>query len=158
MRAHTHTHTLKHKALINVIASLQCISGVQYIRRLWREFGTTIQWEDVSKPLVHSWNLLLSYFMVPLLRFVLVICLALTVMILIEKLFVGAVSLTVRIFKIKPEKRYKWEPIKQDEEMGTSVYPMVLVQIPMYNEKEVVKFTCIINGIIIIGIVYLSIL
>lgn len=76
--------------------------------------------------------------MVPLLRFVLVICLALTVMILIEKLFVGAVSLTVRIFKIKPEKRYKWEPIKQDEEMGTSVYPMVLVQIPMYNEKEVV--------------------
>lgn len=131
-----HKHTRAQSA--HVIASLQCISGVQYIRRLRREFGTTIQWQNVSKPLVQSWNLLLSYFIVPLLRFVLVICLALTVMILIEKLFVGAVSLIVRIFKIKPEKRYKWEPIKQDEEMGTTVYPMVLVQIPMYNEREVV--------------------
>ncbi|KAJ4746003.1 cellulose synthase like [Rhynchospora pubera] len=82
--------------------------------------------------------MLRSIVMVPLLRFVLAVCLAKTLMILIEKLFVGAVSLIVQIFKIKPEKKYKWKPIKPDDGMGSSVYPMVLVQIPMYNEKEVV--------------------
>jgi hypothetical protein len=74
-------------------------------------------------------------------------------MILIEKLFVGTVSLIVRIFKIKPEKRYKWEPMKKDEELGSSAYPLVLVQIPMYNEKEVVYLNIIEVRIIIIHIV-----
>ncbi|KAJ1701375.1 hypothetical protein LUZ63_001154 [Rhynchospora breviuscula] len=116
-------------------------SSVVQIRRLWREFATTIKWENVSEPVLYGLNLLRTFFVLPLLQFVLVLCLAMTVMILLEKLFVGAVSLIIRIFKIKPEKRYKWEPIKKDEELGSSVYPMVLVQIPMYNEKEVYKLS-----------------
>lgn len=43
----------------------------------------------------------------------------------------------VKLFGRKPDKRYKWEPLKDDLELGNSAYPMVLVQIPMYNEREV---------------------
>lgn len=36
-----------------------------------------------------------------------------------------------------PEKIYKWVPLSQDAELGSLTYPMVLVQIPMFNEREV---------------------
>lgn len=49
----------------------------------------------------------------------------------------GVVIAFVKLFGRKPNKRYKWEAIKDDIELGNSAYPMVLVQIPMYNEKEV---------------------
>jgi len=41
------------------------------------------------------------------------------------------------VFGRRPEKRYKWEALKEDVELGNSTYPMVLVQVPMYNEREV---------------------
>lgn len=47
------------------------------------------------------------------------------------------VVLYVKLFKRKPEKVYKWKPMQEDIELGDESYPMVLVQIPMYNEKEV---------------------
>ena len=49
----------------------------------------------------------------------------------------GIVIVLIKLFGRKPEKRYNWEPIKDDVELGNSAYPMVLVQIPMYNEREV---------------------
>lgn len=51
----------------------------------------------------------------------------------------GIVIVLLKLFGRKPEKRYKWEAMKDDVELGNSAYPMVLVQIPMYNEKEVKK-------------------
>lgn len=53
----------------------------------------------------------------------------------------GVVIIAVKLLRRTPEKRYKWEPIKDDTELGNSVYPMVLVQIPMFNEKEVLCFS-----------------
>lgn len=49
----------------------------------------------------------------------------------------GVVIVLVKLFWKKPEKRYKWEPMKDDLEEGTAAFPMVLVQIPMFNEREV---------------------
>lgn len=47
----------------------------------------------------------------------------------------------VKLFRRTPEKVHKWEAIKDDDlELGNSNYPMVLIQIPMYNEKEVINF------------------
>ncbi|KAJ1435950.1 hypothetical protein SESBI_04501 [Sesbania bispinosa] len=40
----------------------------------------------------------------------------------------GTVIVFVKLFGHKPEKRYKWEPLRDDLELGTSAYPMVLVQ------------------------------
>ncbi|GAU16019.1 hypothetical protein TSUD_338900 [Trifolium subterraneum] len=53
----------------------------------------------------------------------------------------GVVITLVKLFGRKPEKRYKWEPIKDDIELGNSCYPMVVVQIPMYNEREVYQLS-----------------
>ncbi|GJZ50252.1 nucleotide-diphospho-sugar transferase [Tanacetum coccineum] len=38
-------------------------------------------------------------------------------------------------------KRYKFEPFKDDIELGSSVYPLVLVQVPMFNEREVYQLS-----------------
>lgn len=60
-----------------------------------------------------------------------------SVMFFVEVMYMGIVVLYVKLFKRKPEKIYKWEPMEDDVECGSASYPMVLVQIPMYNEKEV---------------------
>ncbi|CAA3007930.1 glucomannan 4-beta-mannosyltransferase 9-like [Olea europaea subsp. europaea] len=53
----------------------------------------------------------------------------------------GIVTLSVKLLRQKPEKWYKWEPIKDDLEEGNLAYPVVLVQIPMCNEKEVYQLS-----------------
>lgn len=73
----------------------------------------------------------------PALRVMIAMCLAMSVMLVVEVVFMAAVSVVVKLLRRKPEKRYKWEPMGGDEEMGSLAYPMVLIQIPMYNEKEV---------------------
>lgn len=74
---------------------------------------------------------------VPLLRFLVAVCLGMSVLLFVEKVYMGIVIMLVKVFRRRPEKRWKWEAIKDDVELGNSAYPMVLVQIPMYNEKEV---------------------
>ncbi|XP_026427261.1 glucomannan 4-beta-mannosyltransferase 9-like [Papaver somniferum] len=64
-----------------------------------------------------------------------------SIMVFIERVYVGFVILFVKLFGWKPEKRYRFEAIQVDVEKGNSNYPMVLVQIPMYNEKEVYKLS-----------------
>ena len=84
------------------------------------------------------WRKVREVVLVPAMNVTVIVCLIMSIMVFIEKLFMGAVSLYVKVFRRKPEKIYKWEALREDVEIGTSVFPMVLVQIPMYNEKEVV--------------------
>ncbi|XP_008783951.3 glucomannan 4-beta-mannosyltransferase 1-like [Phoenix dactylifera] len=70
-----------------------------------------------------------------------VMCLIMSTMVLVEKLFMGLVSLYAKVFHRRPERMYKCDPIARDEELVTLAYPMVLVQIPMYNEKEVYRLS-----------------
>ena len=72
--------------------------------------------------------------LVPVLRVTISLCLIILAMQIAEKAFVGIVSFYVRLFRRSPEKVYKWKPIVNKD---SSAFPMVLVQIPMYNEKEV---------------------
>lgn len=91
-------------------------------------------------------------FVAPVLWVVVVICLVMSVMLGTEVVLLSAVSLFVKLFRRRPtEKRYKWHPIDivTDDDLeaaavATAVsspmslaFPLVLVQIPMYNEKEV---------------------
>ncbi|XP_074366339.1 glucomannan 4-beta-mannosyltransferase 9-like isoform X1 [Apium graveolens] len=78
---------------------------------------------------------------VPLLSLMVNICLVMSVMLFIERVYMGIVKAFIKILRRKPEKNYKWEAMKDDIELGSSVYPMVLVQIPMYNEKEVYQLS-----------------
>lgn len=86
------------------------------------------------------WQQIKALLIVPLMRLALVLCLAMSIMLFIERVYMGVVIVLVKLFGRKPEKRYKWEPIRDDVEIGNSAFPMVLVQIPMYNEKEVLFF------------------
>ncbi|XP_072980780.1 probable glucomannan 4-beta-mannosyltransferase 4 [Typha angustifolia] len=84
------------------------------------------------------WRWLRSNAIAPVLSVSIVICMAMSFMLVFEAAYMSAVSLGVKLFRWKPEKRYKWEAFGGgDEEKGSLQYPMVLVQIPMYNEKEV---------------------
>ncbi|RRT66671.1 hypothetical protein B296_00015078 [Ensete ventricosum] len=64
-----------------------------------------------------------------------------SVMLVVEKAYMAVVVVLVKLFGRRPEKRYRWEPMRDDLELGSSAYPMVLVQIPMYNEKEVYQLS-----------------
>lgn len=93
--------------------------------------------DDMSMQFSIVWDQIRAPLIIPLLRLAVAICLIMSLMLFIERVYMGIVIVLVKLFGRKPEKRYKWEPIKDDVELGNYAYPMVLVQIPMYNEREV---------------------
>ncbi|KAH7656077.1 Glucomannan 4-beta-mannosyltransferase protein [Dioscorea alata] len=65
-----------------------------------------------------------------------------SVMLVIDRVYMSIIIFIVKLLGRKPEKCYKWEPMQEeDEELGSSEFPAVLIQIPMYNEKEVYKLS-----------------
>ncbi|CDP15350.1 unnamed protein product [Coffea canephora] len=97
--------------------------------------------DDMTEQFSMVWAQIKAPLIVPLLKLAVMVCLIMSVMLFIERVYMGVVILLVKLFARKPEKRYKWEPIKDDLELGNSAYPVVLVQIPMYNEKEVYQLS-----------------
>ncbi|GLJ41373.1 hypothetical protein SUGI_0856420 [Cryptomeria japonica] len=97
--------------------------------------------DDMTEQLGLIWEQIRAPIIVPLLKFAVVICLAMSVMLFVERVYMAVVIVLVKLFGKRPEKKYKWEPIRDDIELGNSAYPMVLVQIPMYNEKEVYQLS-----------------
>ncbi|OIW11321.1 hypothetical protein TanjilG_20470 [Lupinus angustifolius] len=97
--------------------------------------------DDIVMQFALVWSQIKAPLIVPLLRIGVVLCLFMSVMMLMERLYMGIVIILVKLFGRKPEKRYKWEPMKDDMELGNSSYPMVLVQVPMYNEREVYQLS-----------------
>ncbi|KAI4364220.1 hypothetical protein MLD38_020342 [Melastoma candidum] len=87
-------------------------------------------WEQIRVPLI-----------VPLLRMSVFVCLVMSVMLFVERVYMAIIIAVVKLLRMKPEKSYLWEPMKDDIELGNSTYPMVLVQIPMYNEREVYQLS-----------------
>ncbi|KAI0522778.1 hypothetical protein KFK09_005163 [Dendrobium nobile] len=89
-----------------------------------------LMWDQVKAPVI-----------LPLLRVAVFLCLLMSVMLFVEKIYMTVVIVVLKLFGKRPEKLYKWEPLRDDLELGSSAFPMVLVQIPMYNEKEVYKLS-----------------
>ncbi|KAG7032952.1 Glucomannan 4-beta-mannosyltransferase 9, partial [Cucurbita argyrosperma subsp. argyrosperma] len=87
-------------------------------------------WHQTTAPLI-----------APFLKLSVAACLAMSLMLFFERVYMGIVILFVKLFRKKPHKTYKWEPIKDDLELAHFAYPMVLVQIPMYNEREVYQLS-----------------
>lgn len=92
---------------------------------------------EITGQLGMIWELVKAPVIVPLLQLAVYICLLMSVMLLCERVYMGIVIVLVKLFWKKPDKRYKFEPIHDDEELGSSNFPVVLVQIPMFNEREV---------------------
>jgi beta-mannan synthase len=80
---------------------------------------------------------------VPVLRASVAVCLAMCVILFVEKVYMAVVITAVRLLGRRPERQWRWEPVRGDDdpEVGTAAYPMVLVQIPMYNEREVIELS-----------------
>ncbi|XP_039000359.1 glucomannan 4-beta-mannosyltransferase 9 [Hibiscus syriacus] len=97
--------------------------------------------DDLLMQMGLIWSQIKAPLIVPLLRLAVIVCLIMSLMLFIERVYMGIVIVLVKLFGRKPERRYKWEPIKDDVELGNSAYPMVLVQIPMYNEREVYQLS-----------------
>ena len=93
--------------------------------------------DELAGQIGMMWELIKAPLIVPLLRLGVYICLAMSLMLFCERLYMGIVIILVKLFWKKPEKRYKYETIQEDVEMGSSNFPEVLIQIPMYNEREV---------------------
>ncbi|WMV35758.1 hypothetical protein MTR67_029143 [Solanum verrucosum] len=96
---------------------------------------------DIAGQIGLMWELIKAPLIVPLLRAAVYICLAMELMLFIERLYMGTVIVLVKLFMKKPDERYNWEPMRDDLEIGNGGFPMVLVQIPMFNEKEVYKIS-----------------
>ncbi|XP_061975597.1 glucomannan 4-beta-mannosyltransferase 9-like [Populus nigra] len=97
--------------------------------------------DDITGQFGLIWQVLKEPLIVPVLKLLVVVCLGMSIMLFIERVYMGIVIVFVKLFGKKPNKMYKWEPMKDDIEVGNSAYPMVLVQIPMYNEKEVYQLS-----------------
>ncbi|GJZ84154.1 ribonuclease H-like domain-containing protein, partial [Tanacetum coccineum] len=57
------------------------------------------------------------------------------------RVYMGLVTGYIKLFRKTAEERYKFESFKDDIELGSSAYPLVLVQVPMFNEKEVYELS-----------------
>ncbi|KAM0869369.1 hypothetical protein ACQ4PT_040739 [Festuca glaucescens] len=99
-----------------------------------------------------AWAALRARAVAPALRAAVWACLAMSSMLLVEAACMSLISLVaVRMLRWRPERRYKWEPMAgatagcdvEDPPESTDgrEFPRVLVQIPMYNEKEVYKLS-----------------
>nr|CAB3501885.1 unnamed protein product [Digitaria exilis] len=94
-----------------------------------------------------AWAEVRSRAVAPALEAAVWVCLAMSVMLVLEVFYMSVSSfVAVKLLRRVPERRYKWEPMPSgdgDEEAAAEVYPMVLVQIPMYNEiEELVELEC----------------
>uniref|UniRef100_A0A803N723 glucomannan 4-beta-mannosyltransferase n=1 Tax=Chenopodium quinoa TaxID=63459 RepID=A0A803N723_CHEQI len=97
--------------------------------------------DDITSQIGLIWDQAKYPLLIPLLKLLVTVCLGMSLMLFVERVYMGFVIALIKIFGRKPEKRYNWEPLKDDLELGNSNYPMVLVQIPMYNEKEVYQLS-----------------
>lgn len=90
--------------------------------------------------LLQGWAEARAGLLVPLLRAAVLLCTAMSLIVLAEKVFLGAVSSVAKLRRRRPGRVCRCDP---DEEAAAAsqAYPMVLVQIPMYNEREVYQLS-----------------
>lgn len=93
--------------------------------------------EDATRRgLIYAWESIKNPLIIPVLRVAVILCSVMSVMLFVERLYMAIVILCVKLLGKKRYTKYKLESIKENLEL-TKDYPMVLIQIPMYNEKEV---------------------
>lgn len=97
---------------------------------------------DAAVGLPDAWSQVRAPVIVPLLKLAVAVCLLMSVLLFLERLYMAVVIVGVKLLGRRPERRYKCDPISEDDdpELGSAAFPVVLVQIPMFNEREVLHF------------------
>ncbi|XP_078180023.1 glucomannan 4-beta-mannosyltransferase 1-like [Carex rostrata] len=118
---------------------------ISKFRSIWveRVYEMVASYEGLlqSIQIADVWYMVRSFGLVPIINLAVVLCLIMSFMVLFEKTTMGLISLYAKVFRRRPYRVYKCDPIVPDEESGSAAFPMVLVQIPMYNEKEVYQLS-----------------
>ncbi|RVX04891.1 Mannan synthase 1 [Vitis vinifera] len=96
--------------------------------------------DDVTSSLSYAWQCIRVPVIAPLLWFAIFVCAAMSIMLFIERVYMAIIILCVKVMRKKRYTKYKLDTMKEDLELNKS-YPKVLIQIPMYNEKEVYKLS-----------------
>ncbi|KAL8151123.1 hypothetical protein V2J09_020931 [Rumex salicifolius] len=109
----------------------------QMIQNQWVEGASG----DMAGKIQMMWELIKQPLIVPCLKIAVDLCLIMSLMLFMERLYMGVVIVLVKLFMKKPQKRYNFEDISDDIESGSSQFPPVLIQIPMYNDMEVYKIS-----------------
>jgi beta-mannan synthase len=92
--------------------------------------------------IIYIWKQTRIFVFIPILKCLVTICLVMSLLLFIERVYMSIVVVFVKLLRRTPEKVHKWEPINDDDlELANTNYPMVLIQIPMYNEKEVCQLS-----------------
>lgn len=91
---------------------------------------------DATGSLGYAWQSIRVPEIIPLLSLAMMLCSVMSIMLFIERVYMAIIILCVKLLGKKRYTKYKLENMKEDLELNKS-YPMVLVQITMYNEKEV---------------------
>ncbi|KAK9667656.1 hypothetical protein RND81_13G002600 [Saponaria officinalis] len=89
------------------------------------------------------WELTRSNIVVPLFQSIVYVCLAMSLMVFVECVFLNVVISVTKIIGKTPEKTYKSEALIANADDNDENYPMLLVQIPMFNERQsMVEMEC----------------
>lgn len=140
-----------------MVKFLEAEEKLKYTLRSSCKMGVTVAVADalvqdgqglsaVVEQVVHVWLMVRAPIVAPLLQLAVNVCLVMIAMLFVERMFMCGVLIVMRLLgRSSPHKTYKWEPMNDnddDMELGnSSSYPMVLVQIPMYNEREVYQLS-----------------
>ncbi|KAE9465459.1 hypothetical protein C3L33_02630, partial [Rhododendron williamsianum] len=95
---------------------------------------------DVTGSLSYGWEHIIIPMIAPLLSIAIYLCAGMSIMLFVERVYMAIVILCVKLLGKKRSTEYKLDDLKEDLERNKS-YPMVLIQIPMYNEMEVYKLS-----------------
>ncbi|KAG0492614.1 hypothetical protein HPP92_005692 [Vanilla planifolia] len=108
------------------------------------------QFEVICESIKKIWMSTRVLVVLPVMRVMVWLCLALSVLLFIEKLSMAAIILYAKLFRTcRSGGTYKWMPLPVlanddvDPELGLLSYPMILVQIPMFNELEVYRLSIV---------------
>lgn len=104
----------------------------------FRDLGNGI-YTTPTESLKHAWDSIRVPILVPILRIAMFVCIMMSVMLFLERIYMAVVIVGVKCFGKKRYTKYKLDATKEDLEQNQN-YPKVLVQIPMFNEKEVQLF------------------
>jgi beta-mannan synthase len=106
------------------------------------------QWADAESGsfglLVGLWHRARGPVVAPILQVAVDACLVMVLMMFAERVYMCAVVVAVRACgrRLRPAIRYRFRPLADDIsdlESSSPSFPKILVQIPMFNEKEVRK-------------------
>ncbi|KAL5135354.1 Glucomannan 4-beta-mannosyltransferase 1 [Glycine soja] len=95
---------------------------------------------DTSSSLRYAWESIRAPVIIPLLKLAVILCSIMSIMLFVERVAMAIVILVVKVLGKKRYTKYNLEAMKQKLERNKR-FPMVLIQIPMYNEKEVYKLS-----------------